>query len=378
MKNIIILNIKGKNVYNFIQKLHKNNIDLLKILYNNSKDITIHINYSDYGNVMKLKSIYEINIVNEIGLIKTKKIIKRSSIFLIMILIGLGFLIFLSNIIFKVEIVHNEAKIRELIKNELKNYGIAEKKLIKNFNEIEEIKKSIQNKYKDLIEWIEIERIGTKYIVRLQLRKIVPKEDIVSNRHIVSKKDAIVKQINAIEGEIVTSINSYVKKGSILISGDIKLYEDVKKIVSAKGSVYGEVWYQVNSEYPFIYYEKQETNKKKKNYLFNFFNKKYSLLNNYSNSTFKNIKTIQNLFLPISFSIVEEREVNIIEEVNTIDEAKDKAILKAKEKIEEQLNNNEYIINYKLLSTNIKESKIECVIFFTVYEDITDYVEIEG
>ena len=57
------------------------------------------------------------------------------------------------------------------------------------------------------------------------------------------KKDAEI-------GEVVREINDYVKPGDIIISGEIKLYDQVKDVTSAKGKVYGEVWYQTKVTYP--------------------------------------------------------------------------------------------------------------------------------
>ena len=45
--------------------------------------------------------------------------------------------------------------------------------------------------------------------------------------------------------------------------------------------------------------------------------------------------------------------------------------------MESQLNDNEYVINQKNLKVSIKDSKIVLDTFFTVCEDITDYIKIE-
>lgn len=59
--------------------------------------------------------------------------------------------------------------------------------------------------------------------------------------------------------------------------------------------------------------------------------------------------------------------------MNTIYEAIDKALSKGKEKIEEKLREDEYIISQNSLKVDIKSSKIELDIFYVVYEDITSY-----
>ena len=73
-------------------------------------------------------------------------------------------------------------------------------------------------------------------------------------------KDAIIKKIVASNGEIISNVNSYVKKGDIIVSGEIKHNEEIKKLVKAKAKVYGEVWYKVNITIPLTYYEEIYTN----------------------------------------------------------------------------------------------------------------------
>ena len=51
--------------------------------------------------------------------------------------------------------------------------------------------------------------------------------------------------------------------------------------------------------------------------------------------------------------------------------------LEKQKEIEKKLNNEEYIINYKIVNTNIKENELELNVFFTVYEDITEYKIVE-
>ena len=61
----------------------------------------------------------------------------------------------------------------------------------------------------------------------------------------------------------------------------------------------------------------------------------------------------------------------------TIDEAIDIAKQKSIDAINSKLNDKEYIISSKNLKVEIKESKIILEMFFSVYEDITDYRVIE-
>ena len=133
--------------------------------------------------------------------------------------------------------------------------------------------------YKDEIEWLEIENVGVKYIVRLELRKIPEQADTIENRHIVASKDAIIKIIESSSGQIVKNKNDFVHKGDIIISGSIKLNEETKKNIGAIGNVYGEVWYKTTIEYPLIYKENKETGNKRTVYVLKILNKEIELFN---------------------------------------------------------------------------------------------------
>ena len=379
LRSSIVLNIKGKNVNRFINKLVKQNIDILNIKYINYKEIEIRVFKSDLEKIEKIKSIYELNEVNSYGLIKIRKILIKNKILLFFMFIGFLFILLLTNVIFDVEVVHNKKEIQELLISELKKYGITEKKFVKSFNEIEKIKKEILEKYKDKLEWIEIERVGTKYIVRVEERKI-PNSDVeTQNRNIVAKKSAIIKTIIAENGVVVKNVNDYVKAGDVIVSGNIYLNEALKSVVRANGKVYGEVWYKSEVEMPFVYYEENYTSNINKVLMLSFLNKRFELFNfnKFENKEIDEKNIVKHSFLPIKLSLETQREVKKTDKIYTIDEAIEMAKNKSISSMESKLNDKEYIISSKNLKVEIKESKIVLEMFFSVYEDITDYRIIE-
>ena len=88
------------------------------------------------------------------------------------------------------------------------------------------------------------------------------------------------------------------------------------------------------------------------------------------------IKSFRHQFLPIYVNYEKQSEIEIIEEIYTIEQAIQKAEEKGIEQIKSKLNDKEMIIDYKNLKVDIKDSKIELEMFFTVLEDITGYEEI--
>ncbi len=379
LQNKVKLNIQGKNIKRFIKRLKSNNIDLLNIKYLKYNSINIVIYQKDYDKVLKLKTTYEINQLDTYGIIKIKRIMNVYKYALIFIALGIFLIIFLSNIIFNVEVIHNDKELREFLLNELEKYGLKKYKFKVSFQEIQKIKNSILEEYHDKIEWLEIEERGTSYIVRLESRVIPNQEVNYDKQNVVAKKSAIIKKIVAENGEVVKNINSYVNKGDVIISGNIYLNEEIKDIVKAEGKIYGEVWYNINVSYPYIYSEIKELDNFQDVYVLKLLNKSLELtLNKFDDKRVEEEKILYHSFLPFSLVKQRQKEVQTISYVLTSEEAKDKAIDEAIKKMQERLNNEEKIIDYQVLKVNIKDDKIILDMFFTVYEDITSYSKIEG
>lgn len=375
MKNIIILNIKGKNIENFIRKINKNKIDILKITYLKYNEINIEVNYSDYNKILSFKTIYEINIIGYKGLNSIKHKLIYNKYMLISILIGFIIYTILSNMIFTIDIEYSGNNLKEIVSNELYIHNIKKFYFMKSYNELETIKKDILNNNKDKIEWLDIERVGTKYIVKLEPRKIneIPDNNKIYN--IVAGKDCIIKSIESSSGEVVKNINNYVKKGDTIINSNITLDGEVKNQVSAKGRIYGEVWYLEHIEYPLDYYEEKETGKEETGFNIHIINKDINF-NKFEHNKTTNKVLLKFDLLPISLTYQTRKELEIINDKLDKETATTKALETAHEKLMSTLSTDEYIITEKSLKTTMKESKIIIDIFYTVYEDVTEYIEI--
>ena len=379
LKSKVNINIKGSNIEKFIKRLKNNNIEILNINYISKDEINVKIYKNDYDKVISIKTIYEINILDYFGIVRIKNNILNSKFIIIMVVIALIFLYIVTNIIFSVDIITNDSKMEILLKEELSELGIKKYNNKKSYNDIQKIKQEILNKYRSDIDWIEIESIGTKYIVRFEPRIESIENKDTPLRHIIAKKDCIIKSLDISNGQIIKGINSYVKKGDIIVSGYIDLNGSVKDTVSSIGTVYGEVWYKVEITYPFKYYESIETGKKNKVIVVKFLNKDIDLFN-FNKYKTKNIeeKTIfKNNILPIKLVYQLQRETRVINETLDEDELIKKASLLAKEKIETKLKDKEYVSNYKVLSKSLHDDSITLNIFFSVVEDVTSYQNIE-
>ncbi len=378
LKGKISLNIKGKNINRFIKKLTAKKINILSLEYKNANEVNIIIYKDDYETVLKIKSIYDVTELDVFGILKIKKNLKLNKHIIIILLISFSAFLILTQMIFNVEVIHSNKEIRTLLQDELEKNGIKKYSFKKTFNQLEKIKKKILIKYPDKIEWLEIETHGTKYTVRVEERNIVKKDENNTPRSIIAKKDGVLKKVIAEKGDIVKDMDDYVKKGDLIVDGQLIFNEKVTGKVRAEGHAYAEVWYITKTEYPYAYYEEKTTGKTKEIYTIQFLNHTFELtLNKFKTKKVKDKIILKHNVLPIKLTKQHQRQTKVINQVLTFEQALDKAKKLSEEKIESQLDDNEYIIRSKYLKSNVKDSTIEVEMFFAVYEDITDYKEIE-
>ena len=374
------IRIKGSNINNYLKRVIKKKINIIELIPISYKEAHVILKYSEYKKLLDIKSIYEIEIISNLGSKRIEDKLKKNSILLLFMILGLMLIILLSKVTFSIDIIHQDKNIRELLENELKRYGIRKYALIKDYDELVSIKNKILKNNKERLEWLEISLYGTKYIIRVEERKLNKSEDEYRYQSIVSKKDAVIYRIDAISGEKVKEVNDYVSKGEEVISGYITKPDNSKVLTRAEGKVYGEIWYEVDVDYPIIYQETNYTGKKRDVYSLYFFNKRFGLFDYDKYRTFKTRSRVlvsHNVY-DIKFVKEKQYEVIIKDEVYTEDIAKIKAIDYIKSKM---INDNKDIIEIKevkILKERIDEDSVDFKLFVRVIEDIGDVVYIES
>lgn len=377
--NIIKIEVTGKNINNFLKRIIANDIAILSLNYINHNKVNIIIKASDYNKIDKIKTIYQLKIIKYYGRLHLLRNIKKNIHLLSFLFIGILFIIFLSNIIFDIEILHTNKEIIRIVSNELDNYNLKKYSFKKDYEEIEKIEKKILENNKDKIEWIEIDTVGTKYIVNVEQRKIKKKNDNNIYQDIVASKNAIIYSIDAEKGEKVKKNLQYVYKDEVIISGTLNKTNGEVIYLKALGNVLGEVWYTVDIEYPFTYKEELLTGKVKKIYALNFLNKSYSFFNYKKYNTFNSKKKIlfKSNLIPLSFVKENQYELKVINEIYTEEEVINKAIELSKKKMLEQNKMIKEFKNIEILAKENMASKIKLKLFISVIEDITKTSKID-
>ena len=377
MNNILVIEVKTRNIDRFLNNLYKLNIDIYNVNVINYKEVIIEINELDYNKVKRLSILNKLKVIDYKGRIKRRKIFLYNKTLIFSIFIGIILLILLSNIVFSIDIYHSSNKLREYLLSELNKNGIHKLQFVKNYHDLEKIKNKILNDNKDKIEWLEINRVGTKYIVKVEDRKINNLSTDYKYQDIIATKDGVIKKIVANNGMKIHEINEYVRKGETIISGNIYLNDKLRSKVKATGSVYAEVWYKLSIEYPIINDYKEETGNRLNTYTINIFNNSINLSKNkYKNYNINKKYILKNHIIPISISYDTIYELKGVSGIYTEAEALLNAKAYARGKIEETLKKDEYIISDKVLNYRENRNTIYIDIFYKVYQNITGTREI--
>lgn len=347
----------------FIKKCIDNSINLYNISYKKDKMVVL-IDVKDYLKIKRLNYYSKIRVVKYDGMLNIKKIIKDNMFYISVIFLSFIWMNLLTNYIVDIEIIHSNSGIRRLLKEELDKNNVKRFSLAYSFEELDNITKKILADNKNNLEWVSIKKDGMKYIVRAEERII--KSEVVSDkpRDIVASKDAYITKVISSKGNVLVRQGEYVKKGTVLISGKITLYEDVKGVTSASGSVYGNVWYECTVETPKEISSERLTGRKR--YNLNVGNK-ILLRNKYQNFRQKNIREIKIFGLKIKF--YKEEEVEIIK-TKTDDEY---ALNRLKEEFDKKLNGKGVIIYQKVLKKEENNSTIKYRVFIITNELINAY-----
>ena len=378
LNNCVFVKIKSNSI-NLLNILRYKGVSLLNIdYYENYCVIKIRVN--DLDKIKNLLNDEEYEIIKYHGIYGIIDYIKKQYIFIISLILGIGILLLLSNVIFYINIDTDDDNLKSILYEELYKNGIKVYSLKKSYKKLNNIKDKIMSDNTDLLEWMSIESIGVTYKVNITKRVMVlpKKEEVISD--IIASNDGIIKHIESSSGVILKDVDDYVKKGEVIITGNIiKSDKYLKGQVPSIGKVYAEVWYTVDTYIPYKYKEYLKTGREYNEYYTIIFDKKITLINKYN---LKNILYEDNLFIEkpyLPFKIYKRHitEYYYKDISLTKKEAYNLGLTKSDDKIKMLLKNDEYIIDKKVLKKDSTSSKMVLRVFYKVYKNITSIKEIE-
>lgn len=368
MKHYVKVCIKTKRKSNILLKLNKINVDIRNVVYERDA-LILEILVEDIKRVKKYLISEKIEVLEDTGIYKVKNTLKSNMLSVIALVFAICVFLVLSNVVVRVNVVHENSEIRNMLYDALKVRGVYSLTFKKSYEEYESIITDIKNTYKDKIEWLELDVEGMVINVRVEERIINSEEEDSGYCHIVASRSGVVKSVLTEKGVAEVRLNDFVKKDDILISGEIKLNEEVKNNVCAKGEVMAEVWYNVSVSLPLEYVEEEYTGKNRLNFMVKNGNEEYVILKSrVSKARPKNIL----LFKLFGWEFYIQKEYEIKEVNKTYNE--EEALKRAKELVYEKISvkgsDTNNIINEKYLKKNVNNGNLDIDMFIAIKEQI--------
>ena len=366
MNKYIIIKVT-QDIKRFINKCNSYNIELYNIKYIDKDNIIVKIKKDDFDNIKIYNYYSNIEIYNKVGIDYYIYKINKLKYFILCFVIMIICMFLVSNIILKINVIHSNKKVRELVYSELYDNGIKIFSIKKDFNKLENIKNKILENNRDKLEWISITNIGMKYVVRVEERIIDNIKDEHDYCNVVATKEGIVTNIFSDKGDILVNVNDIVRKDDILITGNLIVNEETKNYTCASGKVMAKVWYTTNISLKRDYLKKEYTGKKRINFYIN-----HKVLRNNKYCKFDKKYIINTKYIKVYKELEYKEKKYKYNELDSIN----KALLEIDNKFKNKLGDKGEIIDKKILNKNINNKEINIDVFVITSEDISKQIEL--
>ena len=259
---------------------------------------------------------------------------------------------------------------------DIAGYKVGERKSKMDLREAEA---HILQKYPDVV-WTGIEYEGTRMVVHVA--EAIPKPEIDKKdelpKTVVAKKDSLITYIATKKGQPLVKVGDVVKKGEILISGEMPIGAEDESLyyACAEGVVMGKTVYTVKDSLPLLAEKKQYLQKESEYGCLKFFGLELPVYNGKYiegkfdlNTKFHQISIGKNFALPIGLKIETRTPYKTTYYKISADEAKSKLCSKLYEEIESKLGRDAKIINKEIMYKQ-DEKSVSATLEITVEEEI--------
>lgn len=384
----IVFTVEGEHVMRFLQMCQQHYIPIWDLEKERLNRITCKAYYKD---AKRLKSLakqmdlaFETSIVNGL-LLRIVDSLKKKA-FLFSFLFSFMVLFALSNIVWTITYSGVPTNLEQNLEKQLHKHGLYEGAFSFNLVSLDVIQHEILNEMPSLL-YIGIEKKGTSYHVAVIEKLNEKKAEENDTKELIAKKSGIIEKMYVTSGISLVSVNDYVKKGDILVSGDERKLEedgtdekDVKEReeMTVEGEVFAQVWYEVDVETP-LHIEESRLDGERKD--------KYTLgigsfvlpIPNYNKRIFTDEFTSVDkeaiYFLkwktPIQLYHKSIYNKVTLESEKTVEKRKQKAIEVALNDLLLKTGNKTELNTYYILHETVSNGKVKLKLYVNLIEDIT-------
>lgn len=371
------IKVTGNHVESFINHCLQNGVDMSNIKRVSEDSIVCTIRSEHVRQLRSLlrKSDAKFRVLDRRGMPFYLRKLSFKKGFVAGIVLFAAVLFVLSNMLWDVNVVGAGPKVEHEIRQVLNDVGVQNGKFHSSLPSAEDIQYAINDRV-DKVAWVGASLDGTTYNFRV-VEKEVPKEKKgLTPRNLVATKEAVVHDIYVEQGKAKVKPNDYVQKGDVLISGKIG-DKDHRKIIPAKGKIFGETWYETTVSVPLSSKLKTYTGERTTKHAIEIFGVRIPYWGFY-NSEYKqyDVKTKKTPvhFLGWELPIVFERKSYLQTEESKQSYTKKQAVEVAKQlgqkDLKAKLGKSDQIKSGKILRQSLENGKVKVLLYYTVIENI--------
>ncbi|MCK1991553.1 sporulation protein YqfD [Peribacillus muralis] len=368
---------RGKGAERLINMLTRRGLHIWDVKRVGSETLIFHMDFRDIPKLRQVmrKSDCKVKFMQGKGVPFLMKRVMNNSGFLVGLIAFLLCIFVLSNMVWGIEVKDAKPATEHAIRKELDKMGVKIGKVQFFVDDVDTIQRKLSDRI-GALTWVGVELKGTTYHFRV-VEKRQPKEiEKTSPQNLVASKKAIIAHMFVEKGQSKVNVNDYVGKGQLLVSGLIGK-EDKQEIVSAQGVIKGKTWYNAEVKIPmktkFSVLNGNETNK---HYLkmgdfslpvWGFGDPGYNKQE--KETTIRPFHFLQ-WELPISYKQVTLRSKEDIVRSYTREEAVKEGRKMAKAELNKHLDEEDEIVEEKILHESMENGKVKLSIHYQVIEDI--------
>lgn len=261
IRGYVIIRIRGLTLERLLNLALSKDIYLWNVnrLSSTRIEATVSLSGLEALEAIVNKSGCEIEIIGKTGLPFILNRLKYKKMFALGVAVFISLILFLSSLLWKIEIIGIEQIPKDKLVNLLKDNDIRVG-IFKHRIDKKKVEKIILSEY-DFLSFLDVQISGIKLIVDIKELDIEPdRVDKSYPCNLVAKKKGVIVKIVTKNGEAVVEKGQIVEENDILISGTMKSESsDERYLVHAEGEVLAQTRYSHIIELPIVKLEEVET-----------------------------------------------------------------------------------------------------------------------
>jgi similar to stage IV sporulation protein len=303
------------------------------------------------------------------------------------------FLLWMSSLVWRVDIVGNHRLPENQVRSLLVTEGVYAGRFKWDLPSAEEVQHRLLSQLSDL-SWVGYHVQGTRVLITVvEKKRPEVKKDEFANMgpvDLVANKKAMVRGMRVLQGQPLVEVNDIVQKGQRLVSG---VYEKSppegeeekekeskpkeRRLIGAKGKVWGEVWYESTIKMP-LRQERRILSGQRQNVYFPYVGQvvipvPFGHKPDYHQSITRKTKISFNLFgvqFPIGLQREEYLQTEVVKQTLTLKQAEQLALTRVREEFRQTVGREGRILGEKILHRSVDNDKVYLKIHFDVMENI--------